>query len=84
MPSVRMPGKYPTSAEKKPTVIPLKLSDVRETDEYEAQANRIKDVYLDEPYRQKPGNVGPARSLREKILSMSLFPNVINKPLGTN
>ena len=79
-----MPGKYPTSAEKKPTVIPLKLSDVRETDEYEAEANKIKDVYLEKRYRPKPGNVGPVHSLREHILRMSLFPNVFNKPLGTN
>ena len=75
----RMPGRYPVSSAKKPEVVPLKLSDVRETDEYEAEANKIKDVYLDKPYKPKPGQVGPVKSLREHIMSMSMFPNVYNR-----
>ena len=77
----KMPAghKYPVSSSKKTPVVPVKLSDVRETDEYEAEAQRIKDVYLDKPHEMKPGNVGPVHSLRERILSMSLFPNIINK-----
>ena len=77
----KMPAghKYPKSSAKKTPVIPVKLSDVRETDEYEAEAQRIKDMYLDKPYKMKPGNVGPVHSLRERILSMSLFPNIFNK-----
>ena len=74
-----MPGRYPVSSSKKPDVVPVKLSDVRETDEYEAEAQKIKDVYLDKPYKMKPGNVGPVKSLREHILSMSLFPSVFNR-----
>lgn len=74
-----MPNRYPVSSSKKALVVPLKLSDVRETDEYEAEANRIKDVYLEKPYKMKPGGVGPVKSLREHILSMSMFPNVYNR-----
>lgn len=59
-------------------VIPIKLTDIREEDEYIAEANKIKDVYLDKPHKMKPGNVGPAPLLREKILRLSLFPSVMN------
>lgn len=65
----------PSSAKKTP-VVPVKLTDIREEDEYIAEANKIKDVYLEKPVKPKPGNVGPALSLRERILSMSLFPNI--------
>jgi hypothetical protein len=67
-----------------PTV-PVKLSDIRETDEYEAEAQRIKDVYLEEKAKPKKlskkekANVGPVMSMREKILMLSLFPNVYNE-----
>lgn len=71
--------RYPASSSKKALVIPITLTDVRETDEYQAEANKIKDMYLDKPYRPKPGMVGKAQSLREQILSMSLFPNIYNK-----
>ena len=73
----RHPPSHPDLAKKKRVpVVPVKLSDVRETDEYEAEAQRIRDVYLEKPVQMKPGNVGPVHSLRERILSMSLFPNV--------
>lgn len=60
----------------KPAVIPIKLTDVREEDEYISEANKIKDMYLDKPYQTKPGNVGKVQSLREHIMAMSLFPSV--------
>ena len=63
---------------KKPAVLPIKLTDVREIDEYQAEANRIRDVYLEKPPKMKPGTVAPAESLRERILRMSLFPNVFD------
>jgi len=64
---------------KRTPVIPITLTDVREMDEYHAEAAKIKDMYLDKPYKPKPGSMGPVKSLREHILSMSLFPNVYNK-----
>jgi antibiotic biosynthesis monooxygenase (ABM) superfamily enzyme len=69
-----------SSPHKKALVIPITLSDVRATDEYQAEANKIKDVYLDKPHKMKPGSVAPAPTLRERILRMSLFPNVFNAP----
>jgi hypothetical protein len=63
---------------KTPT-IPVKLTDVREMDEYNAEAAKIRDVYLnrhDKGAPLNPGNVGPYMSLRERILSVSLFPNI--------
>jgi hypothetical protein len=71
-----MPGRYEPSSRKAVPVIPIKLTDVREEDEYITEANKIKDVYLDKPYRPKAGNVGEVKSLREHILAMSLFPSV--------
>jgi hypothetical protein len=62
----------------KTPVLRVKLTDVREKDEYHVEAEKIRDVYLDDhkgaPLR--PGNVGPYMSLRERILSVSLFPNL--------
>jgi hypothetical protein len=62
----------------KTPVLPVKLTDVREMDEYIAEAAKIRSVYLDDhkgaPLR--PGNVGPYMSLRERILSVSLFPSI--------
>ena len=66
----------PPSSSKKTPVIPIKLTDIREEDEYITEANRIKDMYLDKAPSMKLGDVAPAISLREKILAMSLFPSV--------
>lgn len=74
-----MPGRYDSSSAHKTPVLPIKLTDVREEDEYITEANRIKDVYLEKPYRPVPGNVGNATSLRERIMAMSLFPSVFMK-----
>ena len=63
----------------KTPVVPVKLTDVREIDEYHAEAQKIKDVYLAKEPKVKPGNVGPYKTMRERILAMSLFPNVFNK-----
>ena len=71
-----MPGRYDPSSRKAVPVIPIKLTDVREEDEYITEANKIKDMYLDKPPKMKPGNVGKCETLREKILAMSLFPSV--------
>lgn len=73
-----MSERHPVSSSRKTPVIPIKLSDVREMDEYEVEANKIKDVYLDKPAKGKPGNVAPVESLRERILRMSLFPSVFS------
>ena len=65
--------------------IPLKLTDIREKDEYVAEAERIRDehrVYKREkPHKEKRAKLitEPAPSLRERILRMSLFPNIFNK-----
>ena len=75
----RHPPSDPSALRKKRIpVIPVKLTDIREEDEYITEANKIKDVYLDKPYKMKPGNVGPVMSLREQILRRSLFPSVVD------
>ena len=53
-----------------------------ERDLYLAEAARIKAVYLDKTEAKAPkANVGERNSLREKILSLSLFPNTHNKKM---
>ena len=70
---------------KAPPTIPVKLSDIRETDEYAAEAQKIKDEYLEEKSKPKTltkkekAQVGPEPSMREKILRLSLFPNIFVK-----
>ena len=71
-----MPGRYEPSSRKAVPTIPIKLTDVREEDEYITEANKIKDLYLDKAPVMKKGNVGPVKSLREHIMAMSLFPSV--------
>lgn len=67
----------------KTPVLPIKLTDVRETDEYQAEANKIRDVYKnkDKGAPNKPGMVGPYKTMRERILAMSLFPNIYNRQM---
>ena len=75
----RHPPSHPSSLRKaRIPVIPIKLTDIREEDEYITEANKIKDVYLDKPHKMKGGNVGPVMSLREQILRRSLFPSVVD------
>lgn len=70
---------------KSPPVLPVKLSDMREADEYAVEAQKIKDVFLEEKAKPKSlskkekAQVGPVMSMREKILRLSLFPNVFMK-----
>ena len=76
-----MPGRYDPSSRKAVPVIPIKLTDVREEDEYITEANKIKDMYLDKPPVMKMGNVGNCVTLRDHIKAMSLFPSVyMNQP----
>lgn len=76
-----MPGRYDPSSRKAVPVIPIKLTDVREQDEYITEANKIKDMYLDKPPKMKLGNVGDCVTLRDHIKAMSLFPSVyMNQP----
>lgn len=67
---------------KRTPVIPIKLTDIREEDEYITEANKIKDMYLVEK-REAPKALAaaeaitaPRASLREQILSLSLFPHL--------
>ena len=66
-------------------VIPLKLTDIREKDEYIAEAERIADEHKvakrEKGMKDKHAKLvtEPVMSLREKILRISLFPNVFNK-----
>jgi hypothetical protein len=44
------------------------------------QVLKISDEYLQErPNPSTPATVGPVNSIREAILRLSLFPNVVNK-----
>lgn len=67
-------------------VIPIKLTDIREKDEYIAEAERIADEYKVTKRETKMKNrhakviTEPVMSMRERILRMSLFPNTYNKP----
>lgn len=61
------------------SLIPVALKPY-ERDEAEAQSARIRAMYLDktEKTAMRP-TVGPADSLRKKILMVSLFPNIYNQ-----
>ena len=66
-------------------VIPLKLTDIRAKDEYIAEAERIADEHKvakrEEPKKAKHAKAitAPEMTLRERILRISLFPNIYNK-----
>jgi hypothetical protein len=70
----------------KTPVIPVKLTDIREKDEYIAEAEKIADEHKvakrDEKKKAKHAKMITERtpSLRERILQISLFPNIYNKP----
>ena len=69
----------------KTPVIPVKLTDIREKDEYIAEAERIADEHKLEAKKERlrrkleAQQVGPVESMRERILKMSLFPSVFMK-----
>ena len=48
--------------------------------EQESEAARISSLHKEKTIKPKGELVGNAKSLRERILSISLFPNIINKP----
>ena len=56
--------------------------DLMLTDPQEARTAKMRAEYLrPEPKPTHPGEmVGPADKMRMRILMMSLFPNVFNKP----
>ena len=60
------------------TLIPVKANPL-ERDVFLAQAARIKAMYEDKTEKRamRP-TVGPRDSIRERILKVSLFPNIYN------
>jgi hypothetical protein len=66
---------------KKPILIPVKMTPY-ERDEAEEQSAKIKAQFLEQKREKmppvKPGNVAPSLALRQRILSLSLFPNPYN------
>ena len=70
----------------KTPVIPVKLTDIREKDEYIAEAERIADEHKLAAKKEKlrarlaAEETGPVADIRQKILMMSLFPNVFLRP----
>jgi len=42
-------------------------------------AARIRALFLDKQPKLQPGNVGKPQTLRERILTASLFPSVFSK-----
>jgi|688.fasta_scaffold07436_23 hypothetical protein len=69
----------PSLLRRTPTVIPV-TSSPYERDIIKEQAARISAVYHDKTEKKAPkATVGKRDSLRERILSMSLFPNLYNK-----
>ena len=60
------------------TLIPVK-NNCQERDECLAQAARIKAMYEDKTeQRAMRPTVGPRDTMRERILKISLFPNIYN------
>jgi hypothetical protein len=63
-------------------VIPnKKVETVRTNDPAEVQAAKIQAEHKVKEAPPPKGTVAPATSLREKILSLSLFPNPYNKQM---
>lgn len=59
--------------------LPAETRTVLDRSEAEDQAARIRAVYLDKKPMPKAPEVGKTTTLRERILSVSLFPNLYNK-----
>ena len=79
MPRAR--GPTVSSKHHRPDVIPV-TEESLEVSPAQARSARISTVYREQKHPVKVDNrntVGPARSLREHILSMSLFPNLYNR-----
>lgn len=69
----------PTLISRTASLLPVKSSPL-ERDIFAAQASRISAIYHDKTEEKAPkATVGEDDSLRRRILSMSLFPNIYNK-----
>lgn len=55
--------------------------DLELTDPLEAQKAEIHAIYKTKYEKPVKPSVGPAHSMREHILAMSLFPNVFNRKM---
>lgn len=60
--------------------LPPEVRTELDRSEQEEQVAKIRAIYQDrKPKMAKSTQVGPAQSLRERILAMSLFPNIYNQ-----
>lgn len=65
-------------------IIPNSTTEVvLNNDPAEVQAAKIQAVFLNKQEAVKPGTISKAATLRQRILSVSLFPNVHNKKFIT-
>jgi len=69
---------------KKPFLSPMRTAAMESNnDDPEVQAAKIQAIYLDKqnvPIRSVY-NVGPCHTLRQKIMALSLFPNIYNRTM---
>jgi hypothetical protein len=69
---------------KKPMLAPMRSPAMESNnDDAEVQSAKIQAVYLDKqnvPIRSVY-NVGPCHTLRQKIMGLSLFPNIYNRSM---
>lgn len=59
-------------------VIPVKHEIAYGIDPAQAQASRIKAMFLDKPVPNRPQTFAKATTLRERILKASMFSNIYN------
>ena len=59
--------------------LPAEVRTELDRSEHEEQAARIRAIHLDKKSEPRNPSVGKASTLRERILAMSLFPNLYNK-----
>jgi hypothetical protein len=62
----------------KPDIVSVKHQLAYGVDPAEAQAARIKAMYLDKQPAVKPQTFAKATTLRQRILSASMFSNIYN------
>ena len=68
---------------KKPMLAPMRNAAMESNESPEVQSAKIQAVYLDKqnvPIRSVY-NVGPCHTLRQKIMGLSLFPNIYNRTM---
>jgi hypothetical protein len=68
---------------KKPMLAPMRSPAMESNESPEVQSAKIQAVYLDKPNEaiRSVYNVGPCHTLRQKILGLSLFPNIYNRSM---